>query len=883
MSVRNLLNYFQNREDAIAAFDSLWGEDEHRWILAFKGFSGLGKSTLLEWLELNRCKVNGIPYSKVDFSTAREYKDILDGILRHNGLKPHIPQKAYHEYETKRDSILADRDSQVNLIVIDQQQLEGDGNRQEAHLDLAEVKRQRDRHSRSRLTDAWLSCLGQIKRQRLVIFLDTFENFQDITSHDDADWFYMLLEEAKKVLPGLRVVIGSQQPFNAIKRYVIQWELKAFTAEHSRELLTNLGVTDIDFGKAVYEKLAKGHPLVTTFAAEAWLEAQHIGNPLMANEIPKIGELEEAVRWIQDVILYRLQEPFRSAVRWAALLRGFNLEIINEMFNLSLSGDDFQKLTSYSFIERDPGLFGWKCHDLLRNVQSDYLSVEQPQTVSDFHRRAAQYFETKGLDVEHLYHRFFYEPDQAFELWIKKINDQQSKFDFNEAERLFEILENTGFGLKNLQRAAYLHVRGLHYYYLSERQRAEQFFMESKQLYEGANHNLGTANLLESLGDIERARNNLDAARIYYQQARDKLQTNQSSLGRVHHCIGLVELLTGNPKAARENYDLALGLIDSTHNPNDYANLLSSLGNLNFIHGNAAIAEKQYKQAQELYARANNRRGQASTLRQLAEIIAKKGEVNAAKQALQTAISISKSTSDMSGTAYSYLTYGDISLDSRLLFGLENLQELRQEALDSYIKALELFQQIGDQRGEAIAYHALGSLFITTGQFDQAREHLLLSLSMQDNAVVPLDQLNTYIHLIQVESHLNNPEQAKIYYTKAMEITEKADIQYTPAGLELRHNFWSMTFKIDEELYLLLVRVLDWILKTNMEESRQCIHQMQEDLFSSEAEKVINLMLGFGPDRELLSYHLSLLQNCRKEGIESAYSHLPYSIWHTIS
>lgn len=53
------IEHFQDRDEAKAAFDGLW-TGNRTWVLAFDGFSGHGKSTLIEWLIANRCQPQDI-------------------------------------------------------------------------------------------------------------------------------------------------------------------------------------------------------------------------------------------------------------------------------------------------------------------------------------------------------------------------------------------------------------------------------------------------------------------------------------------------------------------------------------------------------------------------------------------------------------------------------------------------------------------------------------------------------------------------------------------------------------------------------------------------------------------------------------------------------
>src|SRR5262245_1961414 len=111
------LKYFQDRVPEIAAFDTLLNESR-AWILAFDGFSGHGKSTLIEWLEINKCQSHLIPYCTYSFARYTDYKVMLDILLSHTGLKSHLPEEAHATYKQRRESYLEDRDRRIHSITI---------------------------------------------------------------------------------------------------------------------------------------------------------------------------------------------------------------------------------------------------------------------------------------------------------------------------------------------------------------------------------------------------------------------------------------------------------------------------------------------------------------------------------------------------------------------------------------------------------------------------------------------------------------------------------------------------------------------------------------------------------------------------------------------
>ncbi len=102
------LAHFQDREEAIAAFDHLW-HTPTPWILAFTGFSGYGKSTLLDWFEAKRCQPQKIPYALIGVGEyAAEIRQALHALLESptGNLRRHISQEKRQTYRQERRTAL---------------------------------------------------------------------------------------------------------------------------------------------------------------------------------------------------------------------------------------------------------------------------------------------------------------------------------------------------------------------------------------------------------------------------------------------------------------------------------------------------------------------------------------------------------------------------------------------------------------------------------------------------------------------------------------------------------------------------------------------------------------------------------------------------------
>ena len=559
----NTLRHFQDREDAIAKFDSLWAVDNLNWILVFDGFSGYGKTTLLTYLEVKRCKAEGIPHKVVRFGAGAATKEktylAYDEMLERLLMRQYLPDGVVEQYEKDFDEALAQRDARITPLQIEQKQTLGKEHVQQVNLDLAEREREIARQTRGQLTRPWLRAMGHLQNEaRVVLMMDTYEFFQDTALEEDQQWLWEVLEQLQARVPGLRVVIGSRVTVRFYEHGVSENPLEPFGEPDSDALLQSLQVADPAFRKAVFDRLAKGHPLVTRMAAEWWHSAP---DGALAETIPEVAGTEEAIEWIQNKIIDRITDAsLREAVRWTVLLRSFNLDVLNAVLPDGIiplnAQDNFKQLIQYSFVRKTDVGFGWQYHDLLRRVQINYLRKATPTEFEAFHRQAAAYFDNNKQPVENLYHRFFFEPDEAFTLWYGLQTEASRKYMYNVAEVLFQVAEADEIDLKPSLKAHRELLRGRHHVMLGNVDAARAHYDAALPLYRREQARLGEANVLQSLGDLERRLGNVDAARAHYGIALSTYSELQDPTGQMNVQIGLARLERelGNTTQAQQHY-----------------------------------------------------------------------------------------------------------------------------------------------------------------------------------------------------------------------------------------------------------------------------------------------------------------------------------------
>ncbi len=426
------LRYFQDRQEAIAKFDNLWNQDSP-WILAFNGVAGQGKSTLLEWLVVNRCVANSIRHVSLPIG---DYISGFHALLMRIAESPSagFAYDAVDGFKSVYKKALDDLNHRVLQLRQSQITANSPESQQSMTANVAEAVRALESQATSVIVEHWLELLRTIPAGEKSVFLfDNYDVYQDLVSLDEIRVLWNTLERARQFAPGLRVVLASreklqhQERVESLRRGLSGEALQDLSRDDSRALLNSLEINDISFCDAVY-RLANGHPLVTRMAAEAWKETP---GGIPAKDVPNLSGREKVVEWLQVYIFNRMDEALRPAARWMVILRWFSFEMLNSLLETPLSEDQYRKLTSYSFIIPSKLVEGYQAgHDLVRKVQIAYLKREHTVGFQEFNKKAIAHFEKmEGAGLEMLYHQFFIDPERAFDTW--KDVEYQAAFQFD--------------------------------------------------------------------------------------------------------------------------------------------------------------------------------------------------------------------------------------------------------------------------------------------------------------------------------------------------------------------------------------------------------------------------------------------------------------------
>jgi tetratricopeptide (TPR) repeat protein len=312
-----------------------------------------------------------------------------------------------------------------------------------------------------------------------------------------------------------------------------------------------------------------------------------------------------------------------------------------------------------------------------------------------------------------------------------------------------------GKGGAALNRIARIHrMRG-------EEERARILLERALALFRAAEDLRGVASTLDDLAQVERLRGNLESAL----RAATEALSIRRSLGDARGeavsltTLGSIEHGRGHLDLAEESFRAALEIRESIGDRAGVMESFNALGIIAFERGDLERAEAAWKAALEEARKVADRRMQAFVLNNLGEALCKSGRTDEAKACLEEARTLAHELGDRRSMAeiarnlgIVALRRGDDDAEARLTEALrlaeeyggkeaialahQAMGELRAQTLfdaagevdrraeDSFLIAIDLFREIGNEKDAARALHQLGQHLLERGDLEGARERL---------------------------------------------------------------------------------------------------------------------------------------------------------------
>jgi len=566
------LAHFSGRGDEIAAFRE-WLADPAPacWVWAVHGISGVGKTTLSEWLRCRECAPRGIPTARLDFSGEGLRSDrrlILDSLEAQ--LRAAVPAGAWTAYHARRDELERQlaalrppptyieqtmTASGGGIIQSSQQRVESDGRAYAEAQDRAMAQMARA------LAQALAAGQGPP-----AVFCDTWEAVQGESAAGLRAWLAdALFDSLRTLCPGARIVVAGRQSLDypPLKEAADPRTLRHFSRHESDAYLCERGLDDPAGHAGVYEQ-ACGHPLLTALWADLWAER---GGLDAADVRGMTGEwtARAATEWIVGRMVKRLQKSdprTADALRYGVILRRSDLPALQALLpDAGLDLPWYERFVGYAFLRQAAD--GYAFHELVRRVQLAWLQRQTPTDHEAYHRRALAHYEgrfeagagedrRRAWEIEALYHRWAVAPDEALDDWQARVNEAWFHW---RREPWLALLELAGaarrdFGLTRRAEGQLMHEWGAFHQRWAGWGEALEWYAKSVALQEELGDKAGLATSYNNIASVHYARGDYGAALEWYdksvalkEELGDKagLATSYNNIAFVHQARGEIE------------------------------------------------------------------------------------------------------------------------------------------------------------------------------------------------------------------------------------------------------------------------------------------------------------------------------------------------------
>ena len=267
---------------------------------------------------------------------------------------------------------------------------------------------------------------------------------------------------------------------------------------------------------------------------------------------------------------------------------------------------------------------------------------------------------------------------------------------------------------------------------------------------------------------LSAARGDLPQAKRKYQQALDTFVTlkDDENIAEMHNSLGTVLEQLGEFDDARSQYQAALTInarLGAEVGMTGMAANYHQMGNLAMSTGDYSVAERRYRQSQEILARFGIEDELSQLKMQLGSLAQMRGRYGEAKELFEESLAIDRRNGNRAAEGFSYAH----------LAGLAHELGRFVEAEQNYQRSVDIAMELGDIRALAINYHNLGRLSADHGDLEDGEHYLERSLTLHkrigDN---PGQRANIY-HLGLIATERDDYVAAERYIRASLALAEQ--------------------------------------------------------------------------------------------------------------
>lgn len=790
------LDSFTDREAILALFEQLLrsAQPSQLLVLAIKGNSGTGKTFLAEYLSERICPSSGWETGQLRFFQSQpDFRTILTGL--EDALKGCVTRAGLDQYRKKRDEYIRNFDEYTYSITINQTigvQEQSSLTGVEMHVGITADLHKRELHLRTLWSRALLE-LAEGSERPLCIFIDGYERLVESDPTGSlVGWLWedLLLRLAQNISsPLLIVTCGWEWPNNAtIMPFAQTVELDDFGIAqvrsylHKQQVITldQLGTEQDDLVEAFYT-LTKGHPLVLSLAVTYFHELPIGGRPAF-NLRPERLLLDENARvaFLQERLLSRLPEPYRTLLEWGPILRAFDQSTLQALIYsetdpaadgiIRLDDRSYDRFLLYPFIKQtsatrsDSPTVQSAFHELVRWIGLSALRHHHPQTKELLHHKMVDHYEKIVLARE----------EKGAERSVSPSGIHYAAWKMPMPEQIFRAL------LEMLYHALQVPTLQIAAFSLWEqwtgrmvdrwsRQRAGLLLAVVRQLVEEGEPFLARmsdpygqylfwqARFLEQEARYEEAQAALEEAEQIFEHLG-----KQTDLAASLHNIALLHYSRGDLQQALHYHERALRLKEQLEDPADVAVSLNNIGAVYMAQGELKLALRYYERALTIREQGGDEKAHAATLHNMAMIYGQLGDAVRALTFYEQALMLCQTVG----------AQDEIALILNGIGGIYSAQGKKEEALGYYRQALDICEQGGNIGYIATCLDNIGTIYTSRGELNEALKHHEQALALFQGIGSPSNTAICLSNIASVHYLQGNLEQALGYQKQALSLSQ---------------------------------------------------------------------------------------------------------------
>lgn len=228
----------------------------------------------------------------------------------------------------------------------------------------------------------------------------------------------------------------------------------------------------------------------------------------------------------------------------------------------------------------------------------------------------------------------------------------------------------------------------------------------------------------------------------------------------VHHGLGFINLMNGEYDVSRHHYELCLNIAKENALLRGQANAQNGLSQVSKRQGNLEASEKFSRDALTLWRRLDSQRGISSSLVNLGWAQVRLGQHEQAQASFVSAVEMSQKArhqvnigNSLNGAGAATFYCGDVD-----------------GAADYFRRAQQLYADLGDRWGEALAWSNLGFLMMNTGRYEEAKRLYKQSVVTYEQTGVMSGFAHALGNLASVYHLLDEKQEAQHYFVRALEV-----------------------------------------------------------------------------------------------------------------